>query len=463
MAKRSERAAIYLRISDDRAGEGLGVARQRKDCEALIDRAGYELAGIYEDNDLGAYHGKPRPEWERLQADIGTGSVDVVVAWASDRLTRHPRELEDLVDLLDANGVRIQTVTSGDYDLATPEGRAYARIVGAIARQESERKSVRARRKALELAEAGKVGGGGYRPFGYETDRVTVRESEAVEIRWMLDRIIGGGSLQSVANELKDRGVRTTTGALWQNTTIRRLLISGRVAGLRDHRGEVIGPAVWDAIVDRESWDQGRAILLDPKRRTNNGRNRSYLLSGGLVRCGLCGEGLVARPASGRKPSYVCASSRTGKFKGCGKIRIMAEDVDQLVTSEILDAFDSPDFLEAISAESGIDTAALSAKIGEEDAKLERLSIDYYSKELIGAAEYRAARGAIEARLEELRADLVPARISAPSGRLPAWWEGAAIGERRELLKLAAVDVRIGPAIKGRNFFDPDRVTISYA
>ena len=71
----------------------------------------------------------------------------------------------------------------GDYDLANASGRMTARIIGAVARHESEHKSERIRRKQLELAEAGKLSGGGRRPYGYQTDRMTVVEAEAAVIR----------------------------------------------------------------------------------------------------------------------------------------------------------------------------------------------------------------------------------------------------------------------------------------
>ena len=51
-------------------------------------------------------------------------------------------------------------------------------ILGAVAK-ESDDKSRRLRRKHQELAEAGKVSGGGTRPFGFEADRVTIRPDEA--------------------------------------------------------------------------------------------------------------------------------------------------------------------------------------------------------------------------------------------------------------------------------------------
>jgi DNA invertase Pin-like site-specific DNA recombinase len=54
------RAAIYCRISQDRAGAGLGVTRQ-EDCGAPCERRGWVVVEVYADNDVSAYSGKPRP------------------------------------------------------------------------------------------------------------------------------------------------------------------------------------------------------------------------------------------------------------------------------------------------------------------------------------------------------------------------------------------------------------------
>ena len=55
--------------------------------------------------------------------------------------------------------MRLAVVAGGDYELTTPDGRLSARIVGAVARKESEDRSRRVRRKHLELVEQGKPAG----------------------------------------------------------------------------------------------------------------------------------------------------------------------------------------------------------------------------------------------------------------------------------------------------------------
>ena len=82
------RAIIYCRISRDREGAGLGVDRQREDCEALAKQLGIEVVAIHTDNDLSAYSGKPRPGYLQLLDDLRAGHADTVLAWHTDRLWR---------------------------------------------------------------------------------------------------------------------------------------------------------------------------------------------------------------------------------------------------------------------------------------------------------------------------------------------------------------------------------------
>ena len=129
--------------------------RGRKKTAGRCVRLGWQVAGVYSDNDVSAYSGKKRPEWERLNDDIRDGVVDGIACWHVDRLTRTPRELEDVIDLHDKHGVQLATCT-GDIDLSTPTGRFIARALGAAARHEAEHKAERQRRQLRQAAETGR-------------------------------------------------------------------------------------------------------------------------------------------------------------------------------------------------------------------------------------------------------------------------------------------------------------------
>ncbi len=140
----SRRTAIYVRISSDPTGQGLGVARQRTACTSKAQALGWDVVEVYEDNDVSATSGRSRPAYQRMLSDLEAGRVDAVVVWDLDRLHRQPIELEHFLALADRHGIALASV-GGDVDLATDNGRLFARIKGAVARSEIERKSARQR------------------------------------------------------------------------------------------------------------------------------------------------------------------------------------------------------------------------------------------------------------------------------------------------------------------------------
>lgn len=72
-------AGIYVRISSDPDGTALGVERQARDCQELARSRGWRVASVYEDNDVSATRGKPRPAYARLLADLRAARIDAVV------------------------------------------------------------------------------------------------------------------------------------------------------------------------------------------------------------------------------------------------------------------------------------------------------------------------------------------------------------------------------------------------
>jgi len=97
-----------------------------------------------------------------------------------DRLHCRPIELEHFIDLADEKHLALASI-GGDDDLSTDNGRLFARIKGAVARAEIERKSVRQKRAAWQRAEAG-IWWIGPRPFRY-TESGGLVETEAVALR----------------------------------------------------------------------------------------------------------------------------------------------------------------------------------------------------------------------------------------------------------------------------------------
>lgn len=463
------RAAIYCRISEDRGGGGLGVQRQEQDCQALCERNGWAVVAVHVDNDTSAFTGTARPGWDATTELIRAGGCDVLVAWHPDRLTRRMVDLETLIALVESADVRVATVTAGTYDLATPSGRMVARNLGTAANYESEHKAERIRRKHLELAAAGKIAGGGRRPFGYGPDRLTIRADEADLIRTAVTDVLGGSSLRWIVRRWQQAGVPTVTGAEWSSTTLKRLLTSARIAGLRSHHGEITATAVWPAIITRAEHERVVAVL---GRRYGPGRAqpepRSYLL-GGLMFCGRCGARMSVRPTTQGRRRYVCTVDRHG---GCGRCGIDAEHTETELFGRLLTVIDDVPLRAAVTAHEAVETSPMARALtvitdGEE--ALTDLAADHYAAKLIGKAEFLAARKAITARIDQARAEL--ARIDRSGLRaewhghgaaLAAAWPGMDFSARRGVMLAWVERVDVAAYARSLGRFDPDRLTVTW-
>lgn len=271
-------ATVYVRISEDTTGLGLGVERQEAECRALCAALGFEVREVITDNDVSATRAKVRPGFERLL----TSQPEAVVVWHTDRLVRLTRDLERVIDL----GVAVHAVQAGHLDLATASGRAVARTVTAWATYEGEVKAARQKSANRQRAVAGK-GWWPVRPFGIEFDGTGLVEPEAAALRKAYTDVLDGAPLASVARDWNAAGLLTPKGKTWRATSVRTVLLNARNAGLREYDGEIVGAAAWPAIVSEDTWRAAVAVLTAPERGPGGGR-RSSLLTGVAV-CGLCG------------------------------------------------------------------------------------------------------------------------------------------------------------------------------
>src|ERR1019366_5167775 len=99
--------------------------------------------------------------------EVLSGNVTVVAAWHTDRLYRRVRDTLDLMESGLAHGLKIETVTAGSLDLATPAGRMIATQLAAVGGYEGEQKSARQKAANLQRAHQGVVTWT-RRPYGYK-------------------------------------------------------------------------------------------------------------------------------------------------------------------------------------------------------------------------------------------------------------------------------------------------------
>ena len=449
------RAAIYARISSDRDDERLGVERQVDDCRRLCSDRGWDvIEPPYVDNDVSAADPrKRRPDHERLMTDIKSGRVDAVVVWDVDRLYRQPRELEPFVEACEGAGLRTLGSVGGDIDLNDEAALLMLRMKVNMGAFEIAKMRKRIRRKKLELAERGSYHGGGTRPFGFERDGVTVRESEAELIREAAQRVLSGGSLYSIRQNWTERGVPTVTGTRWSVVSIKRTLTRPRTAGLRQHQGAILGEAAWLPILDRPTWEQVCAVLTDLSRRQPP-PSRSYPLRG-VLHCAECGRSLSAMPRRDRR-LYGCRKDGGG----CGHVFVNADLVEAHVFGILLPLADQPGLRAVIAGEEGEEQAEAQRLVTEnaaDERMLSRLDDDY-ADEAIPRSTYLRQSQRLRSRVDDRHARLAAMRGRSALDRLGGhvaerWPEMTAEDRRSIVLSLVSgIDLRRSAVLGGAKF-----------
>lgn len=455
MGQTRRRAIIYCRISKDREGAGLGVDRQRQDCEELAARLGYEVVAVYVDNDLSAYTGKPRPGYMSLLADLQAGRADAVLCWHTDRLHRSPTELEHYITTCDARDVVTHTVQAGELDLATPSGRAVARTLGVWARFESEHKSERTRRAKLETAVGGGWTGGG-RPFGFEDDGLTPRPTEAEAIKTGTDQVLAGVSLGQIARDWAASGLTTVGGRAWDATEVRRVLERPRNAGISVYQGREVARLGGDPVVAEDRWRAVAALLGEESRRTGPGPERRWLGSG-LYRCGVC-EGRMRSGATRPPKSRGGTRPTTPVYRcGAGVARHVVRDavlLDAFVSEAICARLGRPDAVRVLAPPARSDGAELAVRALTLRTRLDELAAAFADGDISasqlreGSERLRSKLATIEAAMgEQARGSVFEGLVGVDD--VSAAWGTLVLSRRRAVLD-AMVRVTVRPAPRGR-------------
>lgn len=455
------RAAIYTRISADTAGRGLGVARQLDDCKQLAAKLGWTVSKAFDDNDISAYSGKRRPGFEAMLEAMKEGEIDALLCWHTDRLYRNMKDLERVIEIADANRIEIRSVQGGTLDLSTSAGRMVARILGSVARQESEHGSERRKRANAQKAASG-VWSTTRRPFGYTQDGQPL-EPEASAVRQAVVDVLAGKSIRQLAREWNGQGLRTTgTADAWRSTMISRLLINPRYAALVVHQGKVVGKGAWTPLIDEDTHHGLVAYLKDPSRNVGRGFERKYQGSG-VYRCGVCGGTLsVWHPASKKIRAYVCKENTHVRRQGI--------TLDEYVDALVIGRLKQPDAVKlsaALDSSAGVDVVEIHTKKSALQARLDDLA-GLFAEGSINASQLKRGTVELSAAVESLDAELAAATQGNPvagflgtadGSQLERRWQELSPDIRGKIIN-QLMTVTVNKAPQGLRRFDPAYVEV---
>jgi DNA invertase Pin-like site-specific DNA recombinase len=463
-AKRKDQgtATIYLRVSQDKTGEGLAAERQETACRELCERNGWTVREVFTDNDISATTGKRRPGFEALLLS----NPERLVTWHTDRLVRLTKELERVIDL----GVNVHAVTAGHLDLSNPAGRAVARTLTAWATYEGEQKSIRQKEKGKQSAAQGKSWWGKFTPFGFNADG-THHEVEAAALRKAYSDLLAGRPVSRLVEDLNAAGHRTNHGNAWRHVPLRTLLLNARNAGIRTYLGEEVGPANWAGIIDEQTYRAAVRLLTNPERHVSGDGKRVAVLSG-FATCGkvtadgsVCGGRMTRAWRGGAKdspksyPVYECV-------RRCSTVQ--GEFADALVLRKVIERLSGTDAARWFSPTEDASESATDLQVKAEGLRM-RLT------ELAGAyAAGLVTIGQVTSATETLRAELVSveeqmgrsARSTVLAGLDVEYvyqeWDGLDIPRQAQIVRSVVKSIVILPQGKGARVPKASNVQITF-
>ena len=493
-------AIELVRISDARNGDTHGVNGQIADLDVHAERIGWGIGPrgthVIVENDISAFrrrkimvpgHDQPvlrtvRPGFRRALDLLASGQADGLLALDLDRACRDPRDLEDLIDVVESRRPRIPVESkTGSLRLANDADVTMARVMVAVGNKASRDTARRVSDQQRRSAAEGRYRGG-RRRYGWESDGMTPRPDEQEVVRWAAESVLAGVSLRYLVRDLAGRGVPTVAGADWSTSTLRDILLRPSNAGISvwtdpqtKQRHEYA--AGWAPILPVDQWKAVCSILTDPARKTSPG-NKPRWLGTFIYQCGACerdgrplldARGYTTVKVSGGRaenPTYHCFSE-TGSL---AHLRRAALPVDDMVSRLITGRLARPDAADLLPSARRLDVDVRALRA--EQAALRELLDEQarlHARRIIDERQLEAGSIELRGKLDDIEQQLAAAAAVSPlagiAGRPDAAdvWAGLDLGRKREIVK-ALVTVTLLP-MTGRLrgvVFDPDSVRIRW-
>jgi site-specific DNA recombinase len=222
--ERGMKAAGYIRVStDEQAREGISLEAQRGKIEAYCKLNDLDLLEIIED---AGRSGKDlnREGIQSLIDRIKGRSIDAVVVYKLDRLSRRVRDTLSLMDLVEKKSVAFHSITER-IDTKTAMGKFFLNIMASMNQWERDTISERTRDalhlKIVKNERAGQV------PYGWRLGKdgktLVPNRKEQRAIGLIKDLHGKGYSLREICRELEKEG-HQPAGKKWHPQTVSNIL-----------------------------------------------------------------------------------------------------------------------------------------------------------------------------------------------------------------------------------------------
>ena len=384
-------AAIYARVSSEQQREENTIASQTASLIEFASSHDLEVPAEWVFEDEG-YSGATleRPGLESVRDLAAEGQIQVVLAYAPDRLSRKYAYQILLIEELARHGVETVFVKAPQGDSA--EDQLLVQFQGMIAEYERAQILERSRRGKRHRAHSGEISVMSNAPYGYRYIRKTdeapaaylVDGAEANVVRRVYEMYtVEGLSIGEVARRLNAESIPARKSGRWERSVVWGVLrnpayrgfacfgktrASARTRIMRPQRRRgVTTPSTtagherpreeWieipvPALVSEESFARAQELLRENKIRSRR-RTVAPSVVQGLVSCAKCGYAFsrTSTQTSVRKLHYYkCIGSDSWRKLGgpvCDNRRLIRQELlDQIVWAEVIRLLEEPALIE---------------------------------------------------------------------------------------------------------------------
>jgi site-specific DNA recombinase len=453
-------AAIYARVSSEQQREENTIASQTASLIEFASSHDLEVPGEWVFEDEG-YSGATleRPGLERVRDLAAEGQIQVVLAYAPDRLSRKYAYQILLIEEFARHGVETRFVKSPQGDSA--EDQLLVQFQGMIAEYERAQILERSRRGKRHRAHSGEISVMSGAPYGYRYIRKTdeapaayiVDEAEAHVVRRVYEMYtVQGLSIGEITRRLNAESIPPRKSGRWERSVVWGVLrnsayrgvacfgktrVSARTRVMRPQRRRgVTTPSTtagherpreeWIeipvlALVTEESFARAQELLRENKVRSRR-RTIAPSVVQGLVSCAKCGYAFsrTSTQTSARKIHYYkCIGSDSWRKLGgpvCDNRRFVRQELlDQIVWAEVIRLLQEPALIQQeldrrlAAARSSDPTRkheqSLQRELIHVGKGIERL-VNAYQEGLLSIEQLRERMPALRQREQTLRAEL---------------------------------------------------------
>lgn len=364
----NKKAVVYARVStEEQANEGFSIKAQLSELYRQAELLKMEVVHEYIDEGVSGKSISGRPEMKRLLTDARQKKFDIVLVYKLDRVSRKLKDALEISDELERNNVQLMSLQE-NFDTTTPMGKMVFQMISSFAELERNTIVGRVKMGMTERAKQGKFNGGLCLGYDSVNKHLVINEDEATIVKEVFNLAEQGFGLKAIARRVNDKGYKTKRGKLFSTNGIKQILDNPMYIGKirfnqvldwneKRRNGKnanyILADGEHEQIIAQEQWD--KVQHLRQKRSVKPSRSSEPYILSGLVKCPVCGHGMVPSRSKGSAGQtyryYTCGEYHNKGKEACRPNSIRADKAEQQVFEELSRIASYPSVLKEIIEE----------------------------------------------------------------------------------------------------------------